>query len=257
MKNYQLYLIILILFSQIGCTEAEDFEILKQVTGPTETNCYLIYDIKSKEAAIIDPGWKVDTLTDFVKDNNLNLKYIFITHGHTDHIFGVTEIKKQFPKAKLCLNKHEYENMFTLFQWLRDNFGQEVIDRQRSNPDTKAYIDFDPKTIGIPDIFPEDNQTYRLGSLEIKTILTPGHSPGEVCYYTGNILFSGDVLFYRSVGASGFQDGSKEDLIKSVRKLYKMFPDSTIVYPGHDRLTDIGSEKQENKYISVDISNME
>jgi hydroxyacylglutathione hydrolase len=83
----------------------------------------------------------------FIKDNALDIKYIFVTHGHVDHIFG------------------------------------------------------------IPDIFVEDNQTFKLGLLEIKTIHTSGHSPGGICYFKGNILFSGDVLLYRSVGRTDTQNG--------------------------------------------------
>ena len=247
MKNNQFYFLIFILFLQFGCTTVEDFKVIRQVIGPIETNCYLIYGIKSKDAAIIDPGWRVDTLINFIKENNLNLKYIFVTHGHTDHLFDVPDIKKQFPKVKLCMNKDDYENLFTQLQWIKDNYGQEMIDKQKSDPGTKAYIDFDPHLIGIPDIFDEDNKTFKLGFLEIKTIHTPGHSPGGICYYTENILFSGDVLFYRTVGGTNLQDGSKGDQIKSVRKLYEIFPDSTIVYPGHGQFTDIGSEKKRMK----------
>jgi glyoxylase-like metal-dependent hydrolase (beta-lactamase superfamily II) len=88
--------------------------------------------------------------------------------------------------------------------------------------------------------------------MEIRAIHCPGHSPGGVFYYTGNSLFSGDVLFYRTVGRTDTQNGSREDQIKSVRKIYELFPDETKVYPGHGQFTDIGSEKKENKYITVD-----
>ncbi|MBN1996473.1 MBL fold metallo-hydrolase [candidate division KSB1 bacterium] len=70
-----------------------------------------------------------------------------------------------------------------------------------------------------------------------------------MCYYIDNNLFSGDVLFYRSVGRTDIQNSSREDQIQSVKRLYKLFPDSTKIYPGHGRLTDIGSEKKENKKI--------
>jgi glyoxylase-like metal-dependent hydrolase (beta-lactamase superfamily II) len=257
MKNKQHYLFIVIFFLLSAYTVAEDFKVIHQLTGFSETNCYLIYDIKSKEAAIIDPGLYPDTLIHFIKDNNLTLKYIFLTHGHTDHVYGVPEIRKEFPKVKVCMSKVDYENMFTQFQWFKDTYGQWLIDRERKNPEHKAYMDFDPHLIGIPDIFIENNQSFELGSLEIKAMNTPGHSPGEICYYTKNILFSGDVLMYRTVGGVTTQGGSKEELIKSVRQLYKMFPDSTIVYPGHGEVTDIGSEKNENENISLDKENMQ
>lgn len=252
MKLNKFYFLIFIFFFQISFSQNEDFKVLNQVTGPIETNCYLIYGVTTKEAALIDPAWLIDTLISYIKDNGLNLKYILVTHGHIDHFYYVPEIKKLFPGAKLCMHKDDYRDIFTAKEWVTKNYGQNWVDEMMSKPDTKNFLEFDMQTLGVPEIFVEDNQTLQLGNFEIKTILSPGHSPGSICYYTGNILFSGDVLFYRTVGTVFSQNGSKEDLIKSVRKLYEFFPDSTIVYPGHKKFTDIGSEKKENKKITLD-----
>jgi hydroxyacylglutathione hydrolase len=252
MKRIYLNLLFIFCLVQISCSKAEDFRILREISGPYQTNCYLIYATKSKEAAIIDPGWKIDTLVTFIKKNDLSLKYIFITHGHSDHYYYVPELKKQFPKAKWCLNKEDYEKIIKCTDWPVKAYGQVWVNETRKNPEASIYLDFDTKSVGVPDIFVEGNQTYKLGSVVIKTIHSPGHSPGCICYYTGNILFSGDVLFYRSVGNLDKQTSDKEVFIKSVRELYRLFPDSTIVYPGHNQYTDIGSEKKENKRISMD-----
>ncbi len=252
MKRINLSLLILICLINLNCSTKEDFKILRQITGPYQTNCYLIYATKSKEAALIDPGWEVDTLTAFIKNNSLQLKYIFITHGHTDHYYYVPELKKQFPKVKWCLHKDDYEGIIKCPDWEVKAYGQEWVDNTRKNPETSKYLDFDTNSVGEPDIFVEGNQSFKLGSIEIKTIHLPGHSPGGICYYTGNILFSGDLLFYRSAGKIDKQTSSRESFIKSVRELYKLFPDSTLVYPGHNQYTNIGSEKKENLRISAD-----
>jgi len=252
MRSNRFYFLLFVFILQFDSTIAADFKVIRQITGFVETNCYLIYDLKSKEAAIIDPGWHVDTIITFIGVNDLNLKYIFLTHSHTDHSFYVSELKRKFPKVKLCINRIDFNQMFTQFQWFKDNYGQEFIEKERSIPEHKAYIDFDPESIGIPDIFVENNQSYKLGSTKIKTIHTPGHSPGEICYYTKNVLFSGDVLLYRTVGGIHNQGSSWNELIKSVRKLYEIFPDSTVIYPGHGQISDIGSEKRENENISLD-----
>lgn len=252
MKRKIFRFLIFIFFIQLSCTTTEDFKVIHQVTGPIETNCYLIYGIKSKEAALIDPGGFIDTLITFLKDNELDLKYIFVTHGHIDHVFGIPDIKNQFPKAKMCMHKDEYRDLFTQKEWAIKNYGPSFLEELKSNPETAKFLDFDMKSIGEPDIYIEDNQSFRLGSIEIKTIHSPGHSPGSIMYNIGNILFSGDVLFYRTVGRTDTQNGSREDQIKSIRKLYKLLPDSTKVYPGHYQFTDIGSEKKQNKYITVD-----
>lgn len=226
------------------------FKVLCQVAGPIETNCYLVHDPLSGAAALIDPGWEVDALMGSIKKNKLDLKYIFVTHGHIDHYYGIPTVKKQFPDAKVCMHRDDYRDIFTAVQWIRENYGQEWMDDANSNPKTKLYMDFDNHLIGVPEVFFEDNQAFVLGDLKLKTIHTPGHSPGGVCFHAGNVLFTGDVLFYRSVGRIDTQHGSREEQIKSVRKLYRMFPDSTIVFPGHGQSTNIGSEKKENKYIT-------
>lgn len=231
---------------------AEQFKVILQVTGPIATNSYLIYDLESKEAALVDPGGPVATLTDFIKTNQLKLKYIFITHQHIDHTIGVPDIRNMFPKVKLCMHKDEYRDFFTQKEWAIKNYGPEWIAAGRKNPEIAKLFDFDEKLLKIPEIFVEDNQTLELGSLKIRTILCPGHSPAGTCYAAGNVLFTGDVLFYRTVGRIDTQNGSKQEQIKSVRKLYSMFPDSTVVYPGHGQFTDIGSEKRENKRITRD-----
>lgn len=256
MRTNRYCFILFIFFLQLENSTAADFKVICQITGFVETNCYLIYDLKSKEAAIIDPGWRVDTIIKLIAENNLNLKYIFLTHGHTDHSYYVSELKRQFPNVKLCMNKIDYKNMFTQFQWFKDNYGQEFIEKERNNSEHRAYIDFDPHSIGIPDIFVKNHQTYKLGSTKINTIYTPGHSPGEICYYTNNILFSGDVILYRTVGGIHNQGCSKNDLIKSVRKLYEIFPDSTIIYSGHGQFSDIGSEKKYNESISLETESI-
>jgi hydroxyacylglutathione hydrolase len=257
MKKTLFFMLIFVLSLQFGCTTAtENFKVMHQVTGPIKTNCYLIYGVTSKEAAIIDPGWQVDTLVTFIQENGLDLRYIFITHGHIDHFYYVPEIKELFPQAQLCMHKDDYRDIFTAWDWVAENYGPEWIEEAISNPDTRAYVEFDMDLIGIPDIFVEDSQTFKLGHLEISAIHTPGHSPGGMCYYTGNVLFTGDVLFYRTVGRTDTQNGSLDDQITSVRKLYTLFPDSTIVYPGHMQFTDIGSEKKENRRMSLEQVNM-
>jgi glyoxylase-like metal-dependent hydrolase (beta-lactamase superfamily II) len=240
-----------------NCIAKESFKVLRQTTGPYQTNCYLIYSTDSKEAALIDPGWEVDTLTTFIKNNKLNLKYILTTHGHSDHYYLVPELKKEFPEVKWCLSKEDYEGIIKCSDWEIKAYGQQWVNDARKDPETRKYLDFDKNSAGVPDIFIEGNQSYKLGSVEIKTIHSPGHSPGGICYYTGNILFSGDMLFYRSVGIIDKQSSSKKSFIKSVRELYKMLPDSTVIFPGHYQYTTIGSEKKDNNDITIDGGRLE
>ncbi len=251
LKGIKIYVSVLFCLIQLSCSTVEEFKVKREVTGPYQTNCYLIYGTKSKEAALIDPGWKIDTLVAFIKDNNLELKYILITHGHTDHYYYVPELKKLFPKVKWGVNREDFEKIIQCPDWPAKAYGKEWVESTRKNAEESVYLDFDTKSAGEPDFFIEGNQTYKLGSVKIRTIHTPGHSPGCVCFYTGNVLFSGDMLFYRSVGNLDFLTSNTEVFINSVRELYRLFPDSTLVYPGHNQPTDIGSEKKGNERISL------
>lgn len=243
------------IFALIGCA-SNDFIVHQQVTGPIKTNCYLLYDKDSMEAALFDVGGPVDSLISIIKEKQLTLKYIFATHAHMDHLEGLPFIRKIFPNALLCYNREDYNNFLLSIDWGIKNFPPEVTEALKQDSATAKWFEYDLSIFGPPDINVEDNQIFKLGNLEIRTIISPGHSIGSICYQVGNILFSGDVLFYRTVGRTDLIGGSKEELVKSVRRLYTLFPDETKVYPGHNQLTDIGSEKKENKKITIDKVNL-
>lgn len=251
LKKLKPYLLLLLCLIQFGCSSPETFRVLREVTGPYQTNCYLIYGTRSKEAALIDPGWRIDSLVNFIKSNNLDLKFIFITHGHSDHYYYVPDLKKQFPEVRWGVNREDYEKIILRPDWPEKAYGLKWYENTMKNSEERAYLDFETASVGEPDFFVTGDQKYKIGSVEIKSIGAPGHSPGCVCYYTGNVLFSGDMLFYRSVGNLDFLTSNTDDFIKSVRNLYNLLPDSTIVYPGHGKPTDIGSEKEGNQRISL------
>lgn len=235
----------------INCSPSEEFVVMSEVEGPIRTNCYLLYGVKTKEAAIFDVGGPLDTLSTFIEENNLELKYIFLTHGHWDHAVGVLHLKQRFPYAKLCFTRKEYEAMQVYLDHASKTDPDRLAELMKDNALAKM-MSFDLTSIGEPDITLEDDQEYNLGKLKIKTIFSPGHSQGSMCYHVGNVLFSGDVLFYRTVGRTDFYGSSREQQIRSVRRLYTILPEDTKVYPGHGQFTDIGSEKKENKYITAD-----
>jgi len=248
-----LYLIALsgLSFFIVSCTQSGDLVVLHQVTGPVETNCYLLYDTKSDEAALIDVGGPVDSLVAHIHENDLKLKYIFATHVHMDHVEGVPQIQEQFPEARLCYNRDDYEDFLVSGEWMEEHF-PEMVAEMRKDPEYRKWMEYDMSIFEKPDIYLDDNQTYKLGNLEIRTYLSPGHSRGSICFHVEDVLFSGDVLFYRQVGRTDLLGGSKENIANSVRRLYAALPDTTKVYPGHGEFTDIGSEKLENKEVSLE-----
>ena len=251
MKNRNPYALILVglCFFAVSCAQEGELVIRHQVTGPVETNCYLVYDATTNEAALIDVGGPIDSLVTHIHTENLELKYIFATHMHMDHVEGVPQIRDKFPDALLCYNQQEYEDFQIFREWMSQH-APELVSEMKASPDLSRWFEYDLSVFKGPDIQLEDNQTFELGNLKIRTILSPGHSRGSICFHAGDVLFSGDVLFYRRVGRTDLLGGSRDDITRSVRRLYAGFPDSTRVYPGHGELTDIGSEKRENAEVT-------
>jgi glyoxylase-like metal-dependent hydrolase (beta-lactamase superfamily II) len=244
--------IMTLVLSLLQCTTSERLEVKRQIVGAIETNCYLLYDVKSREAAMFDVGGPVDSLVAIIRDEGLNLKYVFFTHGHPDHMVGLSSIRGEFPEALVCLHKRDYDDLATGQEWLRSILDPEELEVWRNDPGLLKLLEFEAESFEEPDVFLEDDQVFKLGNHEVRTIHSPGHSPGGVCFHVGNMLFSGDVLFHRRVGRTDIFNSSREDMVRSVRRLYNLLPDETIVYPGHEDLTDIGSEKRENEEITME-----
>lgn len=259
MKHYKLIFqwAALLLFAAAvlfwGCSQTPQSKLVVEhlMTGPY-TNCFLMYDSISGEAALVDVGGPIDTLLQIIDANDLTLKYFLCTHGHIDHLMGLPAVRDRFPDAKVCLNKLDYEDMLVQLDWIYENLDSTEIAEWKSDAEVAKFFDFDPASFGEPDIYLEEGQVYKLGNLAINTIYAPGHSRGSICFQVGNILFSGDVLMYRSAGRDDFQNSDSEQLKASILKLYKLLPDSTEVYPGHGPPTNIGDEKRENQYVNAE-----
>lgn len=200
------------------------------VTGFLQINTYLVYDEDTLEGFIVDIGKYLKDITDFVKKEGIYIKYIIVTHGHDDHTGGVNDQRKDFPDAKVVAHKGDID-------WYND-------------PRLNGSIEISgkPNTIKI-DEYVNDGDTLTVGNMKLDIIHTPGHTPGGICIYTSNALFSGDTLFSHSIGRTDFTGGSFEDITRSIReKLYKL-PDDTEVYPGHMGTTTIGIEKKNNPFV--------
>ena len=189
------------------------------------TNCYIVQDEKSKETMVIDPAGDVDKIVEMLDILNANLKYIYLTHCHGDHIGGVQELKERYG-GKVVAHRLAAENL--------------------KDPDINLTTYIQNKGLVIEtDARVDDDDLLHLGELEFRVIHTPGHTSGGSCLYCEKeqLLFSGDTLFRGTWGRTDVPTGNFEAIIKSITKKLMILPDETIVYPGHGKSTMIREEK--------------
>ena len=189
------------------------------------TNCYIVQDEKSKETMVIDPAGDVDKIVEMLDILNANLKYIYLTHCHGDHIGGVEELKQRCG-GQVVTQRLAAENLLDININLTSYIGNKGI-----TVETDARVD--------------DKDLLHLGDLEFEVIHTPGHTSGGSCLYckSEKLLFSGDTLFRGTWGRTDVPTGDFEAVISSIMQKLMVLPDDTIVYPGHGKSTMIREEK--------------
>lgn len=199
--------------------------------GVFQTNCYIIGDEFTKDGAVIDPGGEPLKILKRCEELGLNIKYVILTHGHGDHIVGVSGIKEK-TGAKIMINEKD--------EYLIMGATKELI------PILRRIDSFEG------DIHIKEGDIIEVGELKISVLETPGHTPGSISLAVEDVVFSGDALFERSIGRTDFEFGSFDDLIKGIKeKLFKL-KDETKVYPGHGSPTLIGYEKKYNPYVRIE-----
>ena len=205
------------------------------VFNPFYENTYLIWDQSSKHAAIVDPGCYDEKerriVDDFIQENSLVLISIINTHCHIDHIFGNEYFKGKYNSQLMV----PVEDEFLL---------DEMIVAAK---EYQVNLVPSPK----PDYLIKANDELRLGESLGKFLLTPGHSPGEVCLYfeKEKICFTGDVLFKESIGRTDLWGGNFATLIKSITNELFSLPEDITIYPGHESASTIAHEKKHNPFL--------
>ncbi len=196
-----------------------------------DENTYIVYDENTLGGIVIDPGYKTDGILKACNDDNIKIKYIFITHCHYDHIAYLEELRE---KTGVELISSENASF---------NIGKPEINHSISG---LGYALSAKKS----EIILGDNEEFTVDGLNIKCILTPGHTNGGACFLINNEkLFSGDTLFLRSIGRGDLPTGNPFELVKTIEnKLYKL-NDDIEVFPGHGEATSIGYEKKFNMFV--------
>lgn len=201
----------------------------KLIVGPLGTNCYLFGSSKTNEIVIIDPGAEPKTIIEEIDKMGSNPTAILLTHGHFDHSQRVGKIKRHYD-VPLMFNKKEYDSG--------------VFNRKEA------------------DKWLEEGDEIEVGELTLHVLETPGHSPGSLSFYSKDIkqmdgrnidgiIFTGDLLFRRSIGRSDVPGGNQEVLFSSIKKkiMYNSdLSDDFLVFPGHMGNSSIGDERQMNMF---------
>lgn len=182
----------------------------RQIKHQGDNFSYIIADETTREAAVIDPSFNTEAITQIVKTHGFQLKYIINTHGHADHTAGNHELQERF-NAKIVAHK-------------------------------KSKIN---KHISV-----EDGDAIKIGKVTVKVIHTPGHTPDSICLLVNGKLLTGDTLFVGECGRTDLPGGSAEEMYNSLFNKILKLNDEIEVYPGHDYgeqpNSTIGRERKTN-----------
>jgi len=202
------------------------------ILGGYQTNCYVLRkDDSAKDCLIIDPGLEAAELIEFLDEQKLNPIAVVLTHGHIDHIAGLTVLRNQFPEIKVYIH----------------NLDAEMLTDPNINLSAMSGMTF---VTDAEDVSLKNRDIIDLAGMKLRVLHTPGHTPGGISLYSkeAGVVFVGDTLFADSIGRTDFPGGSMSQLLNSVREKLFTLPEETEVYPGHGPATTIAAEKAHNPF---------
>ncbi len=198
-------------------------QIKRIPAGVYAANCFILMDEDTKETAVIDPGGDSEDLIKAVNEMDAKVKYILLTHGHTDHTGAAVQLQEEY-NVPIYISEKDYRMM-----------------------ENGEYIYGD--VIGKVDKFLNEGDTFKIGSIEIKCIHTPGHTPGGICFMVEDVVFTGDTLFAGSIGRTDLAGGDFDAIISNIKNKLMILPDNITVLPGHGPQSSIGRERVHNPFL--------
>lgn len=189
--------------------------------GPMANMLYVLYDAKTREAAIVDPAWDGAALIKFIESEQLNLTKVLLTHGHFDHVNALSDIL-DYKAVPVYFSADEIPQL---------------------TPDANGYI----RT--------KHDDTVSVGGYTAKIIYTPGHTPGGQCFWFDGHLITGDTLFVGACGRCDFEYSDPDEMYVSLHKKLAVVPDDVTIYPGHrlgePQFDTMGNQRKKNPFLNV------
>ena len=207
------------------------------VFNPFQERTYVIWD-GSRRGAVIDPGFLEEPeqrqFFSFLKEQEIELQCILLTHAHIDHIYGVSACIEEFPGIKVYMSPQD--------KFTKDNSSWMAEVMRMPLPDTAWTTE---------DIY--DGQTIEVGGEKLEVISTPGHTPGGVCFFCRQegALFSGDTLFSGSIGRTDLPGGDYDKLIASITEKLADLDSDVSEHPGHGWDSTMGTERLCNPFLQI------
>lgn len=199
--------------------ESEDLEIIRLVLGACSTNCYIVYNSKTKKCFVIDPADESDKIIETIESNELNPQYIIITHGHTDHILAMKDLADKYD-IPVMIGKGD--------AW-------RLLDERLINE--RPYVKEPYRPVRASVLLNEGDEIW-FDDIQFKVIELPGHTPGSIALVGNGIIFTGDTLMAGRTGKTSLLGGDEIALSESIKRL-KVYPEDYVVYPGHRDITTL------------------
>jgi glyoxylase-like metal-dependent hydrolase (beta-lactamase superfamily II) len=199
--------------------------------GMLSCNCSILGDEASCEAIVIDPGYDIPRILEFLTKHKLTVKKILVTHAHIDHIASAQRLK-EITGAPILYNQADLPLVA-------------LMDVQA------GWLGLPVPTVLPPDHSPSDGEAVDVGGISGNILYTPGHSEGSLCLYLPeeHLLLAGDTLFAGGVGRTDLPGGNARKLLASIHDRLLTLADDTVVVPGHGATTTIGAERDSNPFL--------
>lgn len=204
-------------------------KVVRILAGEFGSNCWLVFDEATLDAVIIDPSPTVRKIKEILLERRVNLRCILLTHGHFDHMLACDTLRDEYG-IPLAIHEADKENL--------------------TNSRLNAYRLFMGTDLVFrpPEITFRDGDVLDYGSVSIRVMHTPGHTPGSVCYFIDDAMFTGDTIFDGGIGRCDLAGGNRLEMKNSIEKI-KNIKENYRVFTGHGSVSTLEKQKEFNEYM--------